>query len=88
MCKVRCRWSVKLPAPMLAGFMSSVNVAVTAVLAGTPVVGPGTVVARNRQRHARGRVVSGAIPVVKRHTKGATIARPVTLLRAPVTVAV
>src|SRR5688572_4741353 len=67
--------------------MSSVNVAVTAVLAGTPAVGPGVLVAGTVSA-TRGRVVSGATPVVKLQTYGAAIARLVTLLRAAVTVAV
>ena len=67
--------------------MSSVNAAVMAVLAAVPVVGPGALVA-GTVITTRGRVVSGAMPVVKLHWKGLASDSPVAMLLAPVTIAV
>ena len=79
--------TVKLVPVIVAGAMSSVKTAVMAVLAGTPAVGPGLVVAGTVSA-TLGRVVSGATPVVNRQTKGFANASPVARLLAPVTVAV
>ena len=56
---------VKLAVFRLPGAIASVKTALTAVLAGTLINGPGLVVA-GTVKETRGRVVSEVIPVVKR----------------------
>ena len=58
---------VKLPALSVAGAMSSLKVAEIAVFVGALGVGPGIVVTGSVEI-TRGRVRSGATPVVKRQT--------------------
>src|ERR1700728_375235 len=71
---------------MVFGSTSSLNAALITVLAGTPAVGPGVVVA-GVVRVTVGSVVSALPPVVKPHAYGADIERPVAILFAPLTVA-
>jgi hypothetical protein len=58
--------TVKVVAFMVAGDMSSLNAALMAELAGTPVVGPGLSVA-GLVSSTLGRVVSSVAPVVNVH---------------------
>lgn len=58
--------TAKLAVVKVAGAICSVKVAVIEELIGTPVVGPGVVVA-GTVRNTEGLVVSGAEPVVKLH---------------------
>ena len=59
--------SVKLAAPIDAGAMSSLKIALIAELLGKPAVGPGVVVAGTVST-TRGRVVSAVTPVVNCQT--------------------
>jgi hypothetical protein len=77
---------VKLLAEIVAGDMFSEKMALTAILIGTLVVGPGVLVV-GTVKVTLGRVMSVVLPVVKCHTKGAKSA-PVLRLVMPVRVAV
>ena len=79
--------TVKLPALIVAGAISSLNAAVIAVFVATSAVGPGIVVTGTVDV-TMGRVVSGAIPVVKVHTKLLANAMPVVSVAPVVIVAV
>ena len=79
--------TVKLVPFTVAGAMSSENTAETVVLVATPTVGPGVDVA-GIVSVTLGRVVSGAMPVLKVHTKLLTSVRPVVSVAPVVTVAV
>ena len=79
--------TVKLVFETLAGAIFSEKAALIAILAGTPTVGPGAVVAGTVDA-TRGRVASTALPVVKIQLTGAAKVAPVAKLLAPVTVAV
>lgn len=79
--------TVKLVPFTVAGAMSSENTAETVVLVATPTVGPGVDVA-GIVSVTLGRVVSGATPVLKVHTKLLTSVRPVVSVAPVVTVAV
>ena len=59
--------TVKLAPLMVVGAIFSVKAAVTDELMGTPVVGPGVVVA-GTVSNTLGRVVPNVTPVVKCHT--------------------
>jgi hypothetical protein len=72
---------------IVAGAISSVKIALMAVLPGTPVVGPGVEVAGTVST-TRGRVESGAAPVVKRQTYGLSSGSPLAMPMAPAMVAV
>jgi hypothetical protein len=63
----RVQATVKLAAERVAGDMSLLNTALMAVLLGTPVVGPGVVVA-GTVIVTRGRDKSALAPVVNVHT--------------------
>ena len=79
--------TVKLLALRLAGLMSSLNTALIRELLGTPVVGPGVLVA-GTVNVTRGRVELPAAPVVKVHTYGLANGWLVARLVAPAMVAV
>jgi hypothetical protein len=79
--------TVKLDTLMVAGFMSSLKVALMTVLLATLAVGPGLVVAGTVST-TTGRVVSGVSPVVNFDMKGLAMAKPVAMLLTPVTVIV
>ena len=79
--------TVKLVALKVAGVISSLNTALIVVLLGTPIVGPGEVVA-GTVSVTRGRVALAATPVVNVHTYGLANGRLVARLVAPVMVAV
>ena len=79
--------TVKLAPLIVAGAISSEKTAVIAVLVGTPVVGPGMVVA-GIVIVTLGLVVSGANPVVNVQTKLLTSRSPVVSVAALVIVAV
>ena len=78
--------TVKLAAVIVAGAILLVKIAVTARLLGTPVVGPGIVVA-GAVENTRGRVTSRGVPtVVNFQAYGPVIAMPLARLVAPVIV--
>jgi hypothetical protein len=78
--------TVKLAAVIVAGAILLVKIAVTARLLGTPVVGPGIVVA-GAVENTRGRVTSTGVPtVVNFQVYGPVIAMPLARLVAPVIV--
>ena len=79
--------TTKDAAVIVAGTTSSVNSAEIATLVGTPVVGPGVVVAGTVDT-TRGRVASVVAPVVNCQVNGAASDTPVAMLVAPVMVTV
>ena len=79
--------TVKLPALIVAGAISSLNAAEIDVFVATSAVGPGIVVT-GTVSVTLGRVVSGARPVVNAHTKLPANAMPAVSVAPVVIVAV